>query len=81
MHPGARLLVVERMLAPPNEGVEAKLSDLNKLVNAGGRERTSEEFTALLASAGFELRATIRLPSSRSSLRRCRVRISNERLQ
>jgi len=35
------------------------------LVNAGGRERTSEQFTALLAGAGFGLRATTLLPSSR----------------
>ena len=56
----ARLLVVERTLAPPNDGADVKLSDLNMLVNAGGRERTSEEFTALLAGAGFELRATTR---------------------
>jgi hypothetical protein len=65
MSADARLLVVERMLAPPNEGLEGKLSDLNMLVNAGGRERTSEEFTALLAGAGFEVRATSRLPRSR----------------
>jgi hypothetical protein len=44
MHPGARLLIVERILAPPNQGAEGKLSDHNMLVNAGGRERTSEEF-------------------------------------
>jgi hypothetical protein len=65
MSADARLLVVERMLAPPNEGLEGKLSDLNMLVNAGGRERTSDEFTALLAGAGFELRATTGLPRSR----------------
>jgi hypothetical protein len=65
MHRCARLLVVERILAPPNQGAEGKLSDLNMLVNAGGRERTCEEFIALLAGAGFELRATTRLPSSR----------------
>ena len=35
MSADARLLVVERMLAPPNEGAEVKLSDLNMLVNAG----------------------------------------------
>jgi hypothetical protein len=65
MHRCARLLVVERILAPPNQGAEGKLSDLNMLVNAGGRERTCAEFTALLAGAGFELRAATRLPSSR----------------
>jgi hypothetical protein len=65
MHRCARLLVVERMLAPANQGAEGKLSDLNMLVNAGGRERTCAEFTALLADAGFELRAATPLPSSR----------------
>jgi hypothetical protein len=65
MHRCARLLVVERMLAPPNQGAEGKLSDLNMLVNAGGRERTSEEFIALLAAAGFTLRATTHLANSR----------------
>lgn len=53
--PGGRLLVIERVLSPPNEGLEAKSADLNMLVRAGGRERTAEEFAALLASAGFAL--------------------------
>jgi hypothetical protein len=65
MHPHARLLLVERILAPPNEGAEGKISDLNMLVNAGGRERTAEEFAALLDDAGFELREVTSLPSSR----------------
>jgi hypothetical protein len=49
------LLVVERELGPPNENADAKLSDLNMMVGLGGRERTREEFGALLASAGFAL--------------------------
>jgi hypothetical protein len=65
MHPDARLLIIERILAPPNEGAESKFSDLNMLVNAGGQERTAEEFAALLNGAGFELREIIGLPSSR----------------
>jgi len=65
MSVGATLLLVERTVAPPNQGAEVKLTDLNMLVNAGGRERTSEEFTALLAGAGFELRATTHLSNSR----------------
>jgi hypothetical protein len=65
MRPDARLLAVERILAPPNEGAEGKFSDLNMLVNAGGRERTAEEFTALLDVAGFHLCKMISLPSSR----------------
>jgi len=51
--PGGTLLVIERVLPPPNEGLDAKSADLNMLVGAGGRERTAEEFAALLASAGF----------------------------
>ena len=51
--PGGTLLVIERVLPPPNEGLDAKFADLNMLVGAGGRERTAEEFAALLASAGF----------------------------
>jgi hypothetical protein len=49
------LLVVERVLAPPNEGLDGKLSDLNMLVMPGGRERTVDEYAALLERAGFEL--------------------------
>jgi hypothetical protein len=54
----AKLLIIERLLAPPNEGVEGKFSDLNMLVTAGGRERSRDEFEALLATAGFDLTAT-----------------------
>jgi hypothetical protein len=50
------LLVVERLLGPPNEGADTKFSDLNMLVAPGGRERTLREFEALFESAGFRLR-------------------------
>ena len=49
------LLLVERVLAPPNEGPEGKFSDLNMLVTAGGHERSAEEFATLLAAARFQL--------------------------
>jgi len=55
MPSGATLIVVDRVLAPPNEGLESKLSDLNMLVNPGGIERTVEGFGALLVQAGFHL--------------------------
>jgi hypothetical protein len=55
MASGAKLFAIERLLAPPNEGAEGKLSDLNMLVNAGGRERNLEEFAVLLEGAGFAL--------------------------
>jgi hypothetical protein len=51
----APLLVVERILAPPNQGAEGRLSDLNMLVNTGGRERTAPEFAELLRAGGFAL--------------------------
>jgi hypothetical protein len=51
----ATLLLVERIVEPPNEGAETKLGDLNMLVGPGGRERTREEFEALFEAAGYEL--------------------------
>jgi hypothetical protein len=48
---GTALLVVEREFALP----ATKLSDLNMLVGPGGRERTLEEYAALMAPAGYEL--------------------------
>jgi hypothetical protein len=51
----ARLLVIERLIAGPNEGPAAKSADLNMLVGPGGMERTREEFDALLASGGWRL--------------------------
>ncbi|MEO5766243.1 MAG: methyltransferase [Casimicrobiaceae bacterium] len=49
------LLLIERVIAPPNEGRDAKFSDLNMLVGPGGRERTREEFAALLDASRFRL--------------------------
>ena len=57
--PGGTLLIIERLVAPPNEGADAKFSDLNMLVLPGGRERTREEFEALLAAAGFRLSGVV----------------------
>ena len=48
---GTALLVIERQFALP----ATKLSDLNMLVGPGGRERTAEEYAALLAAADYEL--------------------------
>lgn len=52
---GGTLLLIERIVAPPNEGRDTKFSDLNMLVEPGGRERTQDEFAHLLATAGFRL--------------------------
>ena len=53
------LLVVERLIQPPNHGMAAKFSDLNMLVAAGGRERTPAEFAALFERAAFRLERVV----------------------
>ena len=52
---GGTLVLVEQVIAKPNEGLIGKLSDLNMLVAPSGRERTAAEFTELLAQADFRL--------------------------
>ena len=51
----AKLLLIERLIAPPNEMPAAKFGDLNMMVLPGGRERTREEFSELFARSGFAL--------------------------
>lgn len=54
MSPAARLLICERIVPPGNEPSSAKLIDLHMLMtNHGGKERTEEEYRALLAAAGL----------------------------
>jgi hypothetical protein len=53
--PTGTLLVIEHVVGPPNEDDAGKRMDLHMLVMLGGRERTREEWTALLASGGFHL--------------------------
>lgn len=48
-----RLLVVQELVAPPNQP-GGKLTDLLMLA-VGGRERTEPEWRALLADSGFAL--------------------------
>jgi O-methyltransferase domain/Dimerisation domain len=55
MRESARLLLIERTVAPPNEVPATKFMDLTMLVIPGGRERTREEFASLFAKSGFEL--------------------------
>ena len=62
-HTSARLLLVERVLSErigPDD-IDAVLSDLNMLVNPGGRERTVSEYRGLLQRGGFQLERTIRV--------------------
>jgi SAM-dependent methyltransferase len=59
IRPGGKLLIVEQVVAPPNEGLDAKFSDLNMLVSPGGQERTRAEFAALFEAADFHLATVI----------------------
>jgi len=43
------------------DDIDAVLSDLNMLVNPGGRERTVSEYQGLLQRGGFQLERTIRV--------------------
>jgi hypothetical protein len=51
----ARVVVVERVLAPGNAPDPGKLADLAMRVMRGGRERTAAAFGALYAAAGLRL--------------------------
>ena len=59
MPAGAVLLVIEREIGRPNENRAGKFSDLNMLVSPGGQNRTTEEFQAVFAAAGFTWREQI----------------------
>lgn len=55
----SRLLIVEHVIGPPNGTPDAKFMDLTMMVMNGGRERTQDEFSSILADAGFELVSSI----------------------
>ena len=60
-----RLLIIEPVLPPTVDGTlppQMYLSDLNMLVNVGGRERTRADFEKLCADAGFRLTTVTPLP-------------------
>ncbi|MFF9480696.1 methyltransferase [Streptomyces sp. NPDC014733] len=53
MGPDGRLLVIERLIPAGNHPHPAKMLDLVVLVLLGGRERTAQEYEALLDEAGL----------------------------
>lgn len=56
MAPGARVLIIEPVIPPGNDPFPGKLLDLNMLVmTEGGRERTADDYAALLEGAGLRL--------------------------
>ena len=56
---GTVLLVVERLMGDPATDRETTMSDLNMMVLPGGRERTAEEFDALVSAAGLRVARTV----------------------
>ena len=59
MAAGARLLIIENVVRGPNEACRGKMMDVQMMVRNGGRNRTEEEFRALLSGAQFELRRVL----------------------
>ncbi|PQO30782.1 hypothetical protein C5Y96_15005 [Blastopirellula marina] len=55
MSDGAKLLIVESVIPPGNEPLGGKFLDLVMLLIPGGKERTANEYQALLEKTGFEL--------------------------
>jgi O-methyltransferase/methyltransferase family protein len=64
MGPQSRLIIIDAVIEPGNEPHPAKWLDLHMMVALGGRERTAQEFRALLSASGFALRSAIPLPAS-----------------
>jgi O-methyltransferase domain/Dimerisation domain len=58
-----KLLLVECVLPPGNEPSITKFVDMLMLMMTGGKERTEEEYRALLQSNGYELQRVIPTPS------------------
>jgi len=57
--PHGRVILLEAVIHPGNAPDLAKLMDLEMLMMPGGRERTAEQFRALFATSGFELKRII----------------------
>lgn len=55
MAPNATLLLVDSVICAPNQPCESKPADVLMMVRTGGRNRTEEEYRALLSKAGFDL--------------------------
>lgn len=63
--PGARVFIVEHVIPGPDTAHFAKLFDIHMMCWGTGRERTQEEYAALLQNAGWKYLGT-RYPASRA---------------
>ena len=59
MRPGARVVVVEMVIDAVGELGLVEFQDLNMLVVASGRERSFDEYEALLTAAGLRCHRVI----------------------
>jgi O-methyltransferase domain len=65
---GARLLIVEAVLAPQPGPVMPELLDVHMMVMSGGQERSRDHYGQLLDAAGWQLAEVTPLPSGQSLL-------------
>lgn len=63
---GGKLLIVDAVITGRNEPDFGKLLDLEMLLVPGGKERTADEFAALMAGAGWRLTRIIPTPAGKS---------------
>jgi hypothetical protein len=56
---GGKVLIVEMVVTPPNVPHPAKMLDIVMLAVPGGRERTPDEYSELLAKAGLRMTRVI----------------------
>jgi SAM-dependent methyltransferase len=66
MKPGGKLLVVDRVIGPPNVPDGKKFFDVAMMLMPGGRERSEPEWKALYAAGGFRLTRILPTPAPHS---------------
>jgi SAM-dependent methyltransferase len=66
MKPGGKVLVVDRVIGPPNAPDPKKFFDVAMMLMPGGRERSEPEWKALYASAGFRVSRILPTPAPHS---------------
>lgn len=59
MSPESKLLIVESVIPPGNAPFGGKFLDLVMMLIPGGKERSEEEYRALFAESGFELKRIV----------------------
>ncbi|KJK46963.1 hypothetical protein UK23_21625 [Lentzea aerocolonigenes] len=66
--PSSRLVVLERLVADEKPTMLPSLWDLHLLMTNGGRHRTLERYTTLLARAGLQVEEVAELPSETTAI-------------